>query len=392
MSERGSTLGSHRLEIVLAEDRHAPELAEFFRQVWSPLATKESVLAARGEAAAANVAEPGVAPPTWIALGGNRVLGYVTTIPIRIWDGRDDRPAYWIKGLMVLPEVRNGPIGYAILKAAVARLPRTGALAAAAPALRLFTALGYSDLGPIPNWILAVAPHRVLKRLNLTGLGLARVPRWAPSALRFGQTTGLATAMGWTGGVVMGAARAALRAPGRGLRAGPFDAAAAGAELDALWRLVRDGTPTAVVRDARYLLQRYEPGAASPYEWVAVHRNGDLAGVAVLRRPRVDSDARLSGIRVAVLADLLYDPRRPGTGLALLGAIERAARRLDADAILASCSTPALARLLRSQLYWALPGNVHFLFRDVSGEPAPVGRSLEDWWLTRGDGHSDESF
>jgi hypothetical protein len=40
----------------------------------------------------------------------------------------------------------------------------------------------------------------------------------------------------------------------------------------------------------------------------------------------------------------------------------------------------------------ALPGNVHLLYRDASGEGAQLSNSLPDWWLTRGDGNSDEVF
>ena len=115
--------GAPRLEIVEATDEHAAEVAEFIRAVWNPSATAARRCVAVG-GGALNTAEPGVPPPTWIALQAGRVLGYVTTIPVRFWDGERSWPAYWIKGLMVLPEYRNGPIGYAVMKAAIGRLPR----------------------------------------------------------------------------------------------------------------------------------------------------------------------------------------------------------------------------------------------------------------------------
>lgn len=384
--------GSPRLEVIRVEDAHAPEVAQFIRAVWTPSATAESVLAGRAEAAARNVAEPGVPPPTWIALQAGKVLGYVTTIPIRLWDRHQDWPAYWIKGLMVLPEFRNGPIGYSILKAAVNQLPCTGALAVAAPARRLFVALGYTDLGAVPNWIRPVAPHNILRRLDLETLGLQRLPRWVQQALGLAQATGLATVAGWSGGLALRAIAGALRLPATGLKAHCLDPRNAADELDALWGAVREGFPTGVVRDASYLRHRYGPGADSPYEWLAVRDQGALAGIAIIRRPRPEGDPRLQGIRVATLADLLFSPGRPIAGVALLGAAEHFARQAGADAILATCSAPSLRRVLRRQLYLPIGGNVHFLFRDSGGQSGRFGSTLEDWWLTRGDGGADEVF
>ena len=110
--------GGSRLEVIRADDANAAQIAEFIQLVWDGTATPESVVAARAEGAKRNTVEPGVAPPTYIALQAGRVLGYVTSIPIRLWDGERDWGAYWIKGLMVHPEFRNGPIGYLLLKAA----------------------------------------------------------------------------------------------------------------------------------------------------------------------------------------------------------------------------------------------------------------------------------
>jgi GNAT superfamily N-acetyltransferase len=343
------------------------------------------------DAAAQNVAEPGLPPPTWIAVQGDQVRGYVTTLPIRLWDGQRTWPAYWIKGLMVLPQFRNGPIGFALLKSAVARLPRAFALAVAPAARRLFTALGFTDLGAIPNWLRPIGLGRMLRRLDVAELSLSGIPRRTTVLLRTVQRTAVAPVVGWVAGGVMRVAAAALRFPATRLEAGRFDPGDRTDELELLWESARADFPAAVVRDSRYLLARYG-GRASPYVWVGARRNGRLSGIAILRTPRPEGDPRLRGIRVAALADLLYSPRDRLVGLALMGAVEGAARAHDADALLATCSAPVLQRLLRHQCYWPLPGNVHFLSRDASGEPTAVERSLADWWLTRGDGYSDEIF
>jgi len=380
------------LEIVEAEVGHIEALAEFIRAAWNPAGSAESVLASRLEAAAKNLAEPGVPPPTWIALRAGRVLGYVTTIPVRFWDGSRAWPGYWLKGLMVLPEFRNGPIGYAVMKAAAARLPRSGGLAVASPARRLFVALGYADLGPIPNWIRPLAPGAMLSRLDLEAVGLAGMPNWLPPFMRVARATGLAAVIGWIGGWALRGIAATSRLGGMGLETMEPSQPPAARDLDALWEAARPDFPSGVVRDASYLLERYPMSTADPYQWVLVLRRGVLAGAAILRRPRAAGDPRLRGIRVATLVDLVFVPADSAAGLALLGAAEAAGRSMGAEAILATSSARILDRLLRRQCYVALPGNVHLLYRDASGEGAHFSDSLSEWWLTRGDGNSDEVF
>lgn len=378
-----------KLEILRATDAHAPEIAEFIRQVWDADATPASVIAARARLATENVAEPGVAPPTYIALQAGRVLGYVTTIAVRWWDGQEDHAAYLIKGLMVLPEFRSGPIGYHVLKAAN-ELPRTAGLAVAAPAIRLFTALGYKDLGAIPNLIRAIRPGRVAERIDFEALGLSSLPPWALKAARFTQQTGVAGLLGGMGGLLARGVSAAGRMPALAITTGAFDPVQHADELDQLWSACRTGLGSSVVRDAAYLLPRY-PIDRGVYGWVAARRAGRLVGVGIVRQPRADGDPRLKGIKVATLSDFLFAPDDQAAAHAVLGAAEQHARQLGADALLASSSVAAVRATLRRQLYLPLGGNVHLLLRNTK-EPARFGAGLEQWFLTRGDGLADEAF
>lgn len=392
MVTKAPTSGAPRLEVLEAGDSHAAEIAAFFRAVWDPAATADAVIAARREAATRNVAEPGAPPPTWIALQAGQVLGYVTTIPSRWWDGRQDHPAHWLKGLMVLPEFRSGPIGYLLLKAAAARLPLSGGLAVAPAARRLFEALGYKDLGAIPNWIQPLAPGSVLQRLDLDTLGLSSHLAWANRPLRLLQATRLAGLGGAAAGVLLRGVTFGARILAGSDRGVQLQAPPPVEELADLWQRVQEHFPSGPVRTPEYLLDRYPIGSTSPYLWLASRAGAQLSGIAVLRRPREQGDERLRGIRVATIADLLYSPNRPAGGLALLSAAAAAGRTVGADALLTSTSSPALAGLLRRQCYVRMAGNVHFLLRGESGAGQALGSALTDWWLTRGDGQADEVF
>ena len=95
---------------------------------------------------------------------------------------------------------------------------------------------------------------------------------------------------------------------------------------------------------------------------------------------------------MATLSDLLLDPADVMAGLALLGAVERTARTLDADALLASSSSASAVRLFRRQWYFPLGGTIHLLFRATGESGAAFGPTVRDWWLQRGDGGSDDAL
>lgn len=377
------------IRATLATDEHAAAIAAFYRESWSQHATAATVLAHRRQAAAENVADPGVAPPTALVLDGTRVIAYCGSIPLLLWDGVAERPAYWTKGLMVLPEFRNGPIGFLVCKQLTAQLPRAVGLVVAPAARRLFGAAGYTDLGAVDNHVRLLRPGAVARQLDVGGLGLG-LPRWLSAAVRLAQRTGVAGVAGAAAGVVMDAAAATLCRPARGLTTSWSDLAPGEAELDAVWRSARGALRASAVRDGRYLRSRFAKPEGR-YVFCAVRQGMRLAGVAVVRRPSASSDPRLRDIRVATLSDIVFAPARANVGLALLGAAARAARAAGADAIICSTNHPALSRLLRRQAYVPLPGNVHVLLHDRAGAPR-WPHDLGAWWLARGDGEADEVF
>jgi len=384
-----SLTATNRVHAILATDDHADAIATFYREAWGEPATPEIILAARRTAAAENVAVPGEPPPIALVLEGSRVIGHLGSIPYRLWDGIAEHPAHWTKGLMVLPEYRNGPIGFLVVKTLTAELSLATALVVAPPARRLFCALGYTDLGAVPNYVRPLRPARLARRVDVAGLN-AGLPRWAARGVRAAQRLGLAGLAGAAAGVAVDVLAAATRRV-----AAPLEAAAVSQppgldELDALWRDARRTIAAGPVRDGRYLRGRF---GAAQYVFVAVRDRARLAGVAVLRRPRAISDPRLRGLRVATISDVVFPAERADVGLALLGGVERAARAADADAILCTTGQRALARLLRRQAYLGLTGNVHFLLRDRSGAGAAHWPpDLASWGLARGDGDADEVF
>jgi hypothetical protein len=147
-----------------------------------------------------------------------------------------------------------------------------------------------------------------------------------------------------------------------------------------------------MVRDSRYLPWRYDISASGKYGLTAVRRAGELAAIAVVRRPSEQGDSRLNGIRMAVASEVICDLSRPELLHAVLTGCDRLAARFSADAVLCSTSSSELRSVLRRSGYLPAPGNLYFLWRDAAGKESRLSEALSDWWLARGDMNADEVF
>jgi ribosomal protein S18 acetylase RimI-like enzyme len=376
------------VSIVQVGAEHVDALTSLIREAWDPEATTSSVAAARDLAARSNPVAPNEPPPTFLLLSGAEAVGHVTSYPIRLWDGAIERPAHWLKGLMVLPRHRNGPVGFLVLREALRHLGAgdTAALVVEPAAIRLFTALGFVDMGLLANRVKLLRPGTALRRLDFDALGWRETRPRLALALRMLKAPGAAAVAGAF--VALGTKAWSVIAGGtaRGFRVADVDSVDP-AETNALWCSVRRGVRTAPARDAHYLGRRY--GGGDPYRFVTARRDGRLAGVAVVRRHRAEGDARLRGIRVATLSDVLFGDEN--AGVALLAGAERTASRMGADALLCSASHKAVNDALQRRGFIEAPPNVHLVVRQAPGAP-PLSDRLDQWWLTRGDSDADEVF
>jgi len=377
-----------RIRIALAGDDDVEAMAAFYRAIWTKDATAESVRASRQRSATENVVAPGEPPPVVLAFEGDRVVGHWASIPQRLWDGVAEWPTYWMNGLMVFPEFRNGLTALLLVKELSSLLPRSTTLTVLPVARGLLSTVGYKELGVVPNFVRPLRAASLAQRLDLSELGLTQRPGWFLAGVRVAQRTGLASVIGGAVGAAASLAAAVGRRAVTRLDARLSDEAPSRAELDELWDRARSGIAASLVRDGFYLRSRF--GADPRYLFLSVYDAGHLEGVAVLLRPSETSDPRLRGLRVATISDILFPPARADAGLALLGGIERAATAAASDAILCTTSNHALIRLLKRQAYIRLPGNLHFFLRDTTN--AVRWSDLPAWWLARGDGGADAVF
>jgi hypothetical protein len=370
---------------VRVDEGHAELLAGFYRATWDAGATASGVRAARRRAAAANPVAPGEEVPTFLFVAGGRALGHLTTLPVRLWNGGRLVAAHWLKGLMVLPEARNGPVGYYLLREAVRHLPVTMAMVVAPEARRLFGAVGFAELGTLPDTLRVLEPGRVLARLDAEALA-GSLPPWARGVLpRLQRSPAGCAVAGWLASAALAAWSAVADSP-RTHRGWVLPELPAG-DAARLWVRMRRLLAAAPARDAARLAARY--GEAG-YRLVGVRERGELVALGAVRPPRPGGDPRLHGIRLATLSELLCLPGHSAAARALLATAEQVARGLEADALLCAASHVSMAQPLRRRAYLRAPGSVHVLLR----APADAGLpgSIARWWLTRGDSNADEGF
>lgn len=378
-----------RSEVVLVdEDEHLGLLADFIRKVWSPHLEVEALRVARAGAARTNPAEPGCPPPTFLFLLDGEPVGHLTTIPMQLQYGEWRGPAHWLKGFWVLPEHRNGPIGAMLVRAAARHLDCLLATVVDDAPRRVFGAFKMQDLGEFSEHIRVLRPGRVLGKLDLDALGLGTNP-----ALRGVLAIAGLPGVSHLAGVVARAALAARSALSHGTRDGDvrLDSPAA-AGLDGLWETIAAEGTCSPVRDAAYRRRLYEESRSGVYRLLTLERNGAPVGWASIRvPPEKSADARLRGIRIATLSDVVVPTGQAGDALALLREAESVARDLAADALLCSATHPRLREWLAERAFVSTGGNLHLTARGPKAGPA-LPRSINDWWLTRADGGADDGL
>src|SRR6185312_12163398 len=167
-----------------------------------------------------------------------------------------ERRAEWIKGVMVHPDHRNGPIGFLLIKELMTRLTFPLSLVVGKPARRLFGALGMAEVGTILNYICPLNPGAILEKLDLEATGMP-LPRWISAGVRLAQRTGLATTIGACAGCALRLRTLITSKHTRALRSDSPDVFPVESDLDGLWHLMRGEIEAAPVRNARYMKWRY---------------------------------------------------------------------------------------------------------------------------------------
>lgn len=364
-------------------------LADFYQDAWGASNNSEAVAAARNQFTVGNPFSDDKGRLTVAVFSDEKIIGHLSTIPAQLWDGTRLLTGVWLKGFMVLEAYRDGPIGYMLIKEMAKHLDLSGALVVALPARRLMEAIGFSDVGVLPNYLSIDRPRRFIRSIDASQIEPDSSPSFRKLTLKALKTEPLSSLAGLMMTVALSVCNMANRWLTKGLQTATSLQPPAASEIDGLWTTLRNRIGFASSRDSAYISWRYAPPDGGDYEFITIRDAGQLCGLAIVRGPRREDDPRLGGLRVGLIADLLVDPRHKRAARAALLAARSWCRLRNYDAVLFTISNNVLRSMMPTLGYVPVPGNIHFMLRTGnSGIASPSG--LDDSWLTRGDGWGDD--
>ena len=382
-----SVADSLRVSVLSASD--GPALSAFYRAVWSSSSAPEEPAS---DATDSRIPCPFTAdpPPVVGVYAGADLIGHLGSIPTQFWDGQRGTGAHWLKGLMVLEQYRNGPIGYQLVKEMMKQVAVTAVMTVAPAARRLFQAVGFKDLGSVPNYVSVIRPTRVLRAIDVERLGLTSLPRALRTMLGLSRLPPVAWVGGGLAALGLGLVDGANHLTCLGLRARIVATPPGVAETDAVWERLRTQLDLAPSRCGAYLEWRYAGQRPGRYEFIEVRRGSQLVALVVVRRPERVDDPRLAGLRVGLVVDLVVDPTDTAAVTAAFLAARKWGKKTSCDAVLLTLSHLGVGRLVKRLGFIRIPGNVHFMLRAPVGAPITAPKDTGRSWLTRGDAWGDD--
>jgi hypothetical protein len=391
-----SVADSLRVSVLSASD--GPALSAFYRAVWSsgeaPAPAEAASAAAAPDTANSTVPCPFTSdpPPVVGVYAGTDLIGHLGSIPTQFWDGQrgSGTGAHWLKGLMVLEQYRNGPIGYQLVKEMMKQVAVTAVMTVAPAARRLFQAVGFKDLGSVPNYVSVIRPTRVLRAIDVERLGLTSLPRALRTVLGLTRLPPVAWVGGGLAAVGLGLVDGANHLTCLGLRARIVATPPGAAETDAVWERLRTQLDLSPSRCGAYMEWRYAGQRPGRYEFIEVRRGSQLVALVVVRRPERVDDPRLAGLRVGLVVDLVVDPTDTAAVTAAFLAARKWGKKASCDAVLLTLSHLGVGRLVKRLGFIKIPGNVHFMLRTPAGAPITAPKDTRRSWLTRGDAWGDD--
>ena len=285
-------------------------------------------------------------PPVWICRMKDMIIAQVCFMPASVQVKDKTLKGGWCQDLMIRSQYRNMGLGYHLIRHALGELAGSVDIALVSgtndASYVLLKNSGFTDLGFIGRNI----------RPALFDIGLFRKPG-AGSQVKVSAVDG-------------------------------FDE-----RFDRLWGRVSREIPCIIQRDRASLDWRFRKNPYLNYRILAAEKGGELVGYAVLRKDALKRGV-ISGLKVGIVSDILFDPRDIETGRALLivafQALKKEVRLVRCDML---CEQ--LKPVLRSAGFIAIKSNNRFLARSFNKESDAVIKDKNAWYLTYGDSDLDLS-
>jgi hypothetical protein len=377
--------------VSLYNENHEASLRKFVEYFWATDSSANTRIEQSGQSNATKEKSEKMRPPTFLFLKDDEVLGHIATIPVRLLIHSRIISAHWVVGFMVMPEYRNGPIGPLLIKKVNETIDFAMTLHVENNVLRIFKGLGWKHPGVIPQFIQVIDAYRLLKEVNIERLkGRNDV---------IGKCLVIGLSNTFTRFLLAFFASIALKIWSLGTsvirpRCGPYEVVeeySFDASYDALWEEVGGKFDATVVRDGKYLENRFG-SRLERYRLLACRKNKRLIGYCILKVKAFHNDPRMGNARVGTLVDCLFNPE-DFSGLQLLFfEAKKTFKNEKVDAIFCTASFLPLRNFLMKNGFIKVPGNLNFAFHGSHLLEPLEDLRLSEWHIMRGDADADQNF
>jgi len=294
--------------------------------------------------------------PVWLARAGERIVGQLATIPVRLELAGETVPAVCLLDLIVDPEFRRR----GIMKSLISQVNKKyqymwGTATRRQHSAAMVTGLGWKVFSPVPRF------HRVL----FPGNAVKEIARY--STVREAVNAAFLPLRG----------RHKLSAAEQG-KVRPVSQI--NESFDTLWEAARSQWPCAIARTAKYLRWQFEQQPYKRFELLGYFDGDEMLGYAVMffRRPS-------SGVvDKASISDICYHPRSPAK---VADALVRSAVNLAVERRAGAIVTDALDHLLSERLralgFWPVKSGLEIMAIGPGHHDSLYDSN--SWYFTRGD-------
>jgi GNAT superfamily N-acetyltransferase len=306
----------------------------------------------------------GDAPPYYLLMDGERVIGMHGHMPLRFSLGGERRMGFLAHDDLLSSDYRGQGLGKVMLSGVAEQSPPfAGALWHNEPNRRLYGKCGWVEVPDFFPWVKILDPMSAVRGRLGEGL-LAR-----------------------TAAALLGAGLRArdLASPRASSSLRVEEISAFDSRFDELFDAAAPSLEASVVRDAAYLNWKFVEKPGNRYLRLAAADAGDsLAGYAVLRTDRTEDELR------GKIVDLLADPRRPEAFAALIGRSLEELRGRGAARVEVACTHEPFCAQLRRFGFLRANTPLRFMLSQWEGiiEPAWV-ESARHWYLCFADADGD---
>ena len=302
-------------------------------------------------------------PKVWIHKAGDRVVGHMGSIPVRLKAGADILDTGWLVDTMVADDYRSRGLGSRLMVQAHEEQPFSLSLGQTSEMREIQFRLGWQKVAHLETAQLLIRPENVIR---------GKLPKPAAFAAGLGLRASSAIR-----DLFRPASHVTVRTIDR------FDH-----RHDELWHAVSSSVTCAVVRDAAYLNWKYVDQPGQHFIRLEILDSDRLLGIVVLA---VREPSASYKYRRVFLVDLVAPFSNHEALVQVVQAAATQAAERGADAVLCLHIGAPLTRALKA-CGFALRRPERVLLVDDTTLPAPTRELLADgvnWLVTQGDSDID---